>query len=134
MQNLGFMLDSLRKKVPEVFFAVVLSSDGLLLASSHGIDRAAADQLAAVASGFNALAGGAARQFAGGAVRKTMVEMENSYLFVTAIGDGSSCLAVSSSTDADIGIVAYEMARLVNRAGGFLTPQMRAEMQASLPR
>jgi predicted regulator of Ras-like GTPase activity (Roadblock/LC7/MglB family) len=129
---MSWLLNNLVKKVPEVTYVIVLSSDGLLLATSHGMDRMTADQLAAVASGFNSLARGAGRFFGGGNVRQTIVEMEQGFLFVTAVGDGS-CLAILSSPGADIGLIAYEMALLVTRVGEFLTPELRAQMQAALP-
>jgi predicted regulator of Ras-like GTPase activity (Roadblock/LC7/MglB family) len=131
-ENMSWLLNNLVKKVPEVTYVIVLSSDGLLLATSHGMDRMTADQLAAVASGFNSLARGAGRFFGGGDVRQTIVEMEQGFLFVTAVGDGS-CLAILSSPGADIGLIAYEMALLVARVGEFLTPELRAQMQAALP-
>jgi uncharacterized protein len=131
-ENMSWLLNNLVKKVPEVTYAIALSSDGLLLATSVGMDRATADQLAAVASGFNSLARGAGRFFGGGSVRQTIVEMEQGFLFVTAVGDGA-CMAILSSPGADIGLIAYEMALLVTRVGEFLTPELRAEMQAALP-
>ncbi|MFD9247638.1 roadblock/LC7 domain-containing protein, partial [Streptomyces sp. NPDC059556] len=54
-----------------------------------------------------------------GGVRQTMVEMDDGFLFVAAAGDGS-CLAVLASVSADIGLIAYEMARLVKRVGEHL--------------
>jgi hypothetical protein len=42
--------------------------------------------------------------------------MEQAFLFVTAASNGS-CLAVWSTSDADIGLIAYEMALLVERIG-----------------
>ncbi|EIV91122.1 MULTISPECIES: roadblock/LC7 domain-containing protein [Frankia] len=131
-ENMSWLLNNLVKKVPEVTYVIALSSDGLLLATSYGMDRATADQLAAVASGFNSLARGAGRFFGGGNVRQTIVEMDQGFLFVTAVGDGS-CLAILSSTGADIGLIAYEMALLVTRVGEFLTPELRAQMQSALP-
>ncbi|AEH08044.1 MULTISPECIES: roadblock/LC7 domain-containing protein [Protofrankia] len=133
VENMSWLLNNLTRKVPEVTYAVVLSADGLLLATSNGMNRTTADQLAAVASGFNSLARGAGRFFGGGNVRQTIVEMEQGFLFVTAVGDGS-CLAILSTPGADIGLIAYEMALLVIRVGEFLTPELRAEMQAALPR
>ncbi|SNQ45985.1 conserved hypothetical protein [Frankia canadensis] len=131
-ENMSWLLNNLVKKVPEVTYVIALSSDGLLLATSYGMDRATADQLAAVASGFNSLARGAGRFFGGGNVRQTIVEMDQGFLFVTAVGDGS-CLAILSSPGADIGLIAYEMALLVTRVGEFLTPELRAQMQSALP-
>jgi uncharacterized protein len=59
--------------------------------------------------------------------------MEHGFLFVMSISDGS-CLAVLASRSCDIGLVGYEMALLVSRAGEVLTPALRSEMQAALPR
>jgi predicted regulator of Ras-like GTPase activity (Roadblock/LC7/MglB family) len=102
----------------------VLSADGLLLGASADLDRADAEHLCALASGFSSLAKGATRHVGGGAVRQTVVEMESAYLFVTAAGQGA-CLAVVSGADADIGLVAYEMAMLVIRVGENLSAPAR---------
>jgi predicted regulator of Ras-like GTPase activity (Roadblock/LC7/MglB family) len=50
--------------------------------------------------------------------------MEAEFLFVTAAGEGS-CLAVLSSSSADVGLVAYEMAVLVRRVGEHLAVSPR---------
>src|SRR5262249_23949142 len=52
------------------------------------------------------------------------VEMEHSFLFVTAAGEGS-CLAVLSPASADAGLIAYEMALLVKRVGQHLSVTRR---------
>nr|WP_204342487.1 roadblock/LC7 domain-containing protein [Micromonospora terminaliae] len=119
------MLDDLVERVPGARQAVVLSADGLLLGASADLDRADAEHLCALASGFSSLAKGATRHVGGGAVRQTVVEMETAYLFVTAAGQGA-CLAVVSDADADIGLVAYEMAMLVIRVGENLSAPARA--------
>ncbi|BCK66912.1 hypothetical protein Srufu_008650 [Streptomyces libani subsp. rufus] len=54
-----------------------------------------------------------------------MVELEGGFLFVVAAGDGS-CLSVFGDAEADIGLVAYEMARLVKRVGAHLGTPVRA--------
>jgi uncharacterized protein len=59
--------------------------------------------------------------------------MERAFIFVTGISDGSS-LAVVSGADCDVGLVGYEMALLVEKAGAVLTPDLRAELQSALPR
>jgi uncharacterized protein len=119
--------------VPGVAHAIVVSADGLLLAASHGLPRDRADQLAAVASGLSSLTLGAARVFEAGGVNQTVIEMEKGFLFVMVISDGS-CLAVLAAKDCDVGLVGYEMALLVSRVGDVLTPALRAELQATLPR
>ena len=103
------------------------------MAVSERLDRARADQLAAVSSGLASLTQGAARCFDAGAVNQTIVEMEKGFLFVMSVSDGS-CLAVLASPSCDIGLVGYEMALLVARTGDVLTPALRAELQAALPR
>ncbi|WP_151772669.1 roadblock/LC7 domain-containing protein [Streptomyces abyssomicinicus] len=117
--ELDWLLDDLVLRTSEVRHAVVLSDDGLAVGSSSGLGREDADHLAAVASGFNSLAKGAGRHFGVGGVRQTMVEMDDGYLFVAAAGAGS-CLAVLTGVKVDIGLIAYEMARLVNRVGEHL--------------
>ncbi len=132
-QSLNWLLTNFARQVPDVAHAVVVSADGLLLAVSEHLDRARADQLAAVASGLSSLTQGASRCFNGGRVEQTIVEMQQGFLFVMSISDGS-CLAVLAATTCDVGLVGYEMALLVARAGDVLTPALRQELQAALPR
>src|SRR5262245_53731121 len=132
-RNLNWLITNFVDRVPGVNEAVVVSSDGLPMAVSEGLDRESADRFAAVASGLIGLAYGAAGRFGGGAVNEVIIEMENAFLFVTGISDGS-CLACVSDAQCDVGLVGYEMARLAGRPGGVLTPQIRAELQAALPR
>ncbi|TDC29312.1 roadblock/LC7 domain-containing protein [Micromonospora sp. 15K316] len=122
--DLDWLLDELVQRVPAAREAVVLSADGLLLGSTAELDRDDAEHLCALAAGFASLARGASRHVDGGPVRQTVVEMESAYLFVTAAGQGA-CLAVVSDADADMGLVAYEMAMLVIRVGEYLTAPAR---------
>src|SRR6187200_3534892 len=119
-RNVHWLVDSFVDKTPGVTEAVVVSSDGLPIAVSRGLDRDSAERFAAVASGLIGLAYGAAGRFGGGAVNEVIIEMENAFLFVTGISDGS-CLACVSEAECDVGLVGYEMALLVDRAGGVLT-------------
>jgi predicted regulator of Ras-like GTPase activity (Roadblock/LC7/MglB family) len=131
--NINWLVNNFVDRVPGVQEAVVVSSDGLPMAMSRGLDRASGDRFAAVASGLIGLAYGAAGRFGGGAVNEVIVEMENAFIFVTGISDGSS-LAVVASSECDIGLVGYEMALLVEKTGSVLTPELRAELQSALPR
>jgi predicted regulator of Ras-like GTPase activity (Roadblock/LC7/MglB family) len=114
--HLTWLLDDLVERVPTAQQAVVLSADGLLMGGSGGLSREDAEHLSAMAAGFQSLAKGASRHFQAGPVRQTVVEMESAFLFVTAAGHGA-CLAVLASSDADLGLIAYEMAMLVTRVG-----------------
>jgi predicted regulator of Ras-like GTPase activity (Roadblock/LC7/MglB family) len=118
-KGLDWLLDDLTKRVEHVRHALVLSNDGLVTGASTGLAREDAEHLAAVSSGLHSLAKGSGRHFKAGKVRQTMVEFDEGVLFVTAAGDGS-CLCVLGDAEGDIGQIAYEMTRLVNRVGEHL--------------
>jgi predicted regulator of Ras-like GTPase activity (Roadblock/LC7/MglB family) len=122
--SLDWLLDDLVNRVDQVWHAVILSRDGLAIGASRSISREDAEHLSALAAGFQSLARGAGRHFRGGAVRQTIIEMEEAFLFVTAAGQGS-CLAVLSPADADVGLIAYEMTMLVKRVGQHMSANPR---------
>ncbi len=124
-QNLDWLVTEFVDRVPSVAHAIVVSADGLPLASSDGIPPDRVDQLGAVTSGLTSLTQGAARVFEGGPVTQTVVEMQRGLLLVMAISNGSS-LAVLTSPECDMGLVAYEMTLLVERVGRVLTPAARS--------
>jgi len=129
-QDLSWMVTNFIERVPDAAHALVLSSDGIPVASSDGLPPDRADQLAAVTSGLASLTQGASRIFEGGAVNQTVVEMQRGVLIVMAISDGS-ILTVLAQRDCDMGLVAYEMTLLTERAGSVLTPPVRGAVQAS---
>ncbi|MBW6432254.1 roadblock/LC7 domain-containing protein [Actinoplanes hulinensis] len=128
--NLTWLLDDLVERVPTAQQAVVLSADGLMLGASAAMSREDAEHLSAMAAGFQSLAKGASRHFLAGQVRQTVVEMEEAFLFVTAAGQGA-CLAVLASADADLGLIAYEMAMLVTRVGQTMAAPERSVLTPS---
>jgi predicted regulator of Ras-like GTPase activity (Roadblock/LC7/MglB family) len=128
--NLTWLLDDLVERVPAAQQAVVLSADGLMMGASAGLKREDADHFSAMAAGFQSLAKGASRHFRAGPVRQTVVEMESAFLFVTAAGQGA-CLTVLAANDADLGLIAYEMAMLVTRVGQNMNAPERAAVAPS---
>lgn len=132
-RDLSWLINAFAERVPGVAHAIVVSSDGLLIAISKNLPRDHADKLAAVTSGLMSITAGAAQMFDNDVVKQTVVEMGRGYFLVMQIRDGS-ILATLAGGDADIGVVGYEMARLAKQAGGMLTPAIRAEMQQALPR
>src|SRR5581483_9356136 len=60
-ESLNWLISNFVERVPGVAHTIVVSSDGLLIASSEGLTRDRADQLAAVASGLASLTQGSAR-------------------------------------------------------------------------
>jgi predicted regulator of Ras-like GTPase activity (Roadblock/LC7/MglB family) len=129
--NLNWLIDRFAQTVPSMRQAVVVSSDGLPLAISSGVERETADRLAAVSSGMIGLAYGSAGRFGAGSVSNVIIEMTNGWLFVTGIRDGS-LLCVLTERATDIGAVAYEMAVFSEKAGDMLTPDVREELKADL--
>ncbi|MFB4298138.1 roadblock/LC7 domain-containing protein [Actinomadura sp. NTSP31] len=127
--DLGFLLDDLVHRLPHARNAVVLSADGLLMASSAGMGQDDGEHLSAVAAGIQSLAKGAGTRFGGGPVRQTIVEMQSAFLLVTVAGKGA-CLAVLAAAEADVGLIAYEMAMLVTSMGHHLTSPSRSESAA----
>ncbi len=131
-QDLGFLLTNLVGHVPGIREAAVVSSDGLLIALSENVDRETGDRLAAVAAGLLSVARGAGAPMNAGAVHEIIVELERVLIVVMGISDGSA-LAVVATRPCDIGLVAYEMAMLSDKAGTALTPALVAELREELP-
>ncbi|MFF3492670.1 roadblock/LC7 domain-containing protein [Streptomyces sp. NPDC002795] len=124
--GIDWLLDELAARVLEVRYVVMLSGDGLCVGASTGLGRDESERFCAIASGFHSLAKGAGRHFDAGGVVQTMVELEGGFLFVVAAGEGS-CLAVFTDGHADIGLVAYEMALLVDRVREHLGVATRSD-------
>jgi predicted regulator of Ras-like GTPase activity (Roadblock/LC7/MglB family) len=131
-QNLNWLVNAFAERVPGVTHAIVVSEDGLLVAASDLLPRDGADQLSAISSALVSIANGAAQMFEADGVRQTVIEMGLGFFLVRTIQDGS-ILATLAAQDCDIGVVGYEMARLVKQVGELLTPAVRFELQAALP-
>ncbi|MGW1196037.1 roadblock/LC7 domain-containing protein [Streptomyces sp. NPDC002536] len=152
-RNLHWLLTDLVEEVAGVLSVAVVSSDGLLLLSSHpshpvsshpshqdrqpaaGPDReegprGSTADLATIVAGLGSLTTGAATLMDGGPVKQTMVAMDHGSLFVMTISDGS-LLGVHTAPDCDMSVVAYHMALFVGRAGHVLTPELRRELRRS---
>jgi predicted regulator of Ras-like GTPase activity (Roadblock/LC7/MglB family) len=127
--DLAWLVDDLVHRVDGARHAIVLSADGLLVAASEAFNRDEAEHLSAVAAGLNSLARGAGRHFGSGGVRRTVIEMDDGFMFVTAAGR-RACLAVLCDGDIDVGLVAYEIEMLVVRVGQFITTPPRGTLGA----
>jgi len=121
---LAWLLDNLVGQVEHIKQALVFSGDGLMVAASGSLSRDEAERLSALAAGLQSLARQAGQQVQGGETRQTIIEMDSMFLFVTAAGEGTS-LAVTAMGDANVGLVAYEMAMLVRRMGRYLAARPR---------
>jgi len=125
----GYLLDELCDRVVGVSYALAVSGDGLKIAASRNLPVENADQLSAFTSGLASLTTGAAKIMGGGVVEQNVTEMAGGYLVVMAI-DGRSILTVLAEKTCDLGQVSYEMAMLIGRIGGTLTPDARQPQRA----
>ncbi len=130
--NFGWLLDNFVRTVPGTRHTLVVSADGLLMAMSEQLDRTSGDQLSAIVAGMSSLTRGASRQLRAGEVRQAIVEMDNLFLFLMSVSNGS-VLAVVAESNCDVGLIGYEMAMLVSRTEATLTPQLITEMRDHLP-
>ncbi|MFG3118577.1 roadblock/LC7 domain-containing protein [Streptomyces sp. NPDC048197] len=143
-RNLHWLLSNLVEEVPGIRSVAVVSSDGLLLLSSDpdradeaarpggaGGPRGSSADLATIVSGLGSLTQGAAKLMDGGAVKQTMITMDEASVFVMSISDGS-LLGVHAAPDCDMNVIAYHMALFVGRAGHVLTPELRTELRKSM--
>ena len=124
-QDLDWLLDRLIDQVPGARHAIVLSDDGLVVSQSHGIDRADAERLAAIATGQQSLARGVGDMFGGGGTRQVIVELARLWLFVTAAGNGTH-LAVIAAQEVDAEVMAVAMHTLVLQVGRHMGTEARA--------
>ena len=113
--------------------AVAVSSDCLLIATSDGLNRAEADQLAAIVSSLAGLARSGSRRYDFDGLKLIMIEMRRGFLLVSQIS-GGSVLGVVAGSECDLGLVGYEISLLAERFGTLLTPALIAESRQHLPR
>ena len=130
-QQFNWLLSQFAANTPDVIDAIAVSSDGLLVAVSHTLDRASADRLAAITSAIISLAHGAGRIYELGQPNKVIIDLEGGYLLVSAISSGAT-LGVLVSRSANLGNVAYEMAVFANRAGEVISPQLIEELKIAV--
>lgn len=125
--RLDWLLDDLVKRLAGVRYAVVLSTDGLLLGRSSEMSAEDAEHFSAMSSALQSLARSAGARFDGGDVRQTVIELDRAMLFVTSAGD-NACLALLTAENANMGTVAYEMNQMVFRVGEFLSTTTRPSL------
>jgi len=133
LANFNWLLANFVRGTDGVRDAVAVSSDGLLIAASDGLDRTGADHLAAIVSSMASLARSASRRYDFDGVKLIMIEMGRGFLLVSSIS-GGSCLGVIAGSGSDLGLVGYEIATLAERFGVLLTPALISESRRSLPR
>jgi len=130
-RSFSWLLNGFVDKTAGVSDAVAVSADGLLMAMSSTLERASAEQLAAIISGMVSLGNGASGCFGFDGLEQVIVAMRKGFLFMSAISDGS-CLGVVAGKGCDMGLVGYQTTLLVERAGTVLTPDLVAELKQEM--
>jgi predicted regulator of Ras-like GTPase activity (Roadblock/LC7/MglB family) len=128
----NWMLANFVKGTDGVRDAVAVSSDGLLIATSDGLDRTGADHLAAIVSSLASLGRSASKRYDFDGLKLIMIEMGRGFLLVSAIS-GGSCLGALADSGCDVGLIGYEIALLADRFGVLLTPALISESRRYLP-
>jgi predicted regulator of Ras-like GTPase activity (Roadblock/LC7/MglB family) len=128
--RLRWLITGFVERTPGVAHAAVVSSDGLPLVAADTLMHDRALELAAITAGLHSIAKGATELTESDSVTQTVVEMDRGYLLIMSIS-GTAVLTVLAVRSADLGVIGFEMVRLVKAAGDILTPALRAELGAS---
>lgn len=130
-QNFNWLMGRFTQETAGVIAAIAVSSDGLLIAVSAGLERANADRLSAICSATLSLAHGVSECAPLGEPDKVVIDLTQGYLLVCTISVGCA-LGVLATKQASLGTVAYEMALFSNRASGVLTPRLIEELKLTV--
>lgn len=127
--DLTWMLDEL-VTIPKVLHAAVISTDGMVVRKSTSLPQESAELLAAGASSLYSVAAGMGMHFDSGPVQQVITEYQDQTCFVASAGQNAR-LVILCDQAVDMGMVAYEMSRLVTRIGHYLGSEQRSAVAAS---
>jgi uncharacterized protein len=130
-RSFNWLVGRFAQETAGVVAAIAVSSDGLLIAMSTGLERADADRLAAICSATLSLAHGVSECCPLGEPDKVVVELTQGYLLVCTISVGCA-LGVLASKQASLGTIAYEAAVFSNRVSAVLTPRLIEELKLTV--
>jgi uncharacterized protein len=126
--DFAWLVNDFARTTPGVTHALIVSSDGLPLIASSGVGADLADPLAAMTSGLLSLAHNIAVQVGQSGCEQIMLKFAAGHFLFMGIGSLAG-LAVLVRNGANLGVVAYRMAQLVDGVGHVLTPQMRDDLR-----
>lgn len=129
-EDLNSLVNDFTMHASDIAHAIVVSADGIPLATSEGIPGQAVEELAAITSGLSSLAAGVARLVDAAPALQALVEMDQGLMFVRAISGGAS-LAVLAAPECDVRQVSFEMTSVVEAIGEILTPAPRVRLSGS---
>ena len=128
LQRLRWLLSDVLVTTPGLRSLALVSTDGLPLVTAD--ENCPSEQLATLAAGLTGLASGLSDLLAYGGLQRTVITLDEGTLILMSV-DRTACLTAYTSADCDLSVAAYQLARLVERAGHVLTTQLRDELRAA---
>ena len=127
-QDFGWLVDNFAASTPGVMHALIVSADGLPLITAGGMSPDLADPLAAMTSGIISLGNNIAGKVGEAGCDQVMLKFPSGHFLFMGIGSLAG-FAVLVREGANIGVVAHQMAQLVDAVGHVLTPQLRDDLR-----
>ena len=127
-KDFGWLIDNFASSTPGVSHALIVSSDGLPLITAGGMSPDLADPLAAMTSGIISLGNNIAGKVGEAGCDQVMLKFPTGHFLFMGIGNLAG-FAVLVKAGANLGVVAHQMAQLVNAVGHVLTPQLRDDLR-----
>ena len=127
-KDFGWLLDNFAASTPGVRYALIVSSDGLPLITAGGMSPDLADPLAAMTSGIISLGNNIADKVGDAGCDQLMLKFPSGHFLFMGIGNLAG-FAVLVKNEANLGVVAHQMAQLVDAVGHVLTPRLRDDLR-----
>ncbi len=127
-RDFGWLLDNFATATPGVRHALIVSSDGLPLITAGDMSADLADPLAAMTSGIISLGNNIAAKVGEAGCDQLMLKFPAGHFLFVSIGSLAG-FAVLARDGANLGVVAHQMAQLVDAVGHVLTPQLRDDLR-----
>jgi uncharacterized protein len=125
--SLTWLVERFVSEVPGITHAVVVSLDGLQLATAGAVDRDLADQLSALTAGLLSIAGQCGFRLQLGEAENVTIRFPHGHLAFMRIGRFAG-LCVAARPGTDMRTLAFQMTRFVASVGHALTPQPRSPL------
>ena len=126
--DFSWLVDNFAASTPGVTHALIVSSDGLPLIAAGGMSPDLADPLAAMTSGIISLGNNIASKVGEPGCDQVMLKFPSGHFLFMGIGNLAG-FAVLVRDGANLGVVAHQMAQLVDAVGHVLTPQLRDDLR-----
>ena len=127
-QEFAWVVDNFAASTPGVSHALIVSADGLPLITAGGMSPDLADPLAAMTSGIISLGNNIAAAVGDTGCDQVMLKFPSGHFLFMSIGRLAG-FAVLARQGANLGLVAHEMAQLVDTVGHLLTPELRDDLR-----